>query len=184
MTIDPEMMKILSTLSLMHWIVVILFHVVLIAGLTFAFMRWFWRKQWRLHKNLKRPIMMITPTGMGDEKIPGTEMELERKLLKDNGFLNIEDGVTDYRSFSPPSNHCLVVIGYHPDMQGLDDVIMKINNLQIPVIIYTYGKNIDAISENHKNLLKTYPYILYANFQLTLMNHIFCTLASYPYDKK
>lgn len=181
---DTELIKTLSALSLTHWLLLVFYHIVIVGLLTFGFIRWFWRKQWRLYKNLKRSIMIVTPTGQANEKIPSTEMELERKMLKDNGFLNINDQVTDFRSFKPASNHCILVIGYHQDMQGLDELITKVKHLQIPVIIYTYGKNIGAIADKHMRLFNSYPLILYANFQLTLMNHIFSTLASYPYDKK
>ena len=178
-----ELIKILSILSLGHWVIIILTNIVLIAGVTLGFMHWFWRKQWRFHKNLRRPIMMITPTGPKGEKIPATEMELERKMLRDNGFLNIDDQVTDYRSFSPTSNHCLVVLGYHKDMQGLDDVLTKVKNLDVPIIIYTYGENSDAIAENHKDLLKIQGQIQSQTGEFTSMDDVIANMVK-AYRKK
>jgi len=179
-----NVMGLLENLSLLHWIIAGIVYVLSVGFGVFLATRWFWRTQRRLYRNLKRPVLIITPTDSQGGKIHGTEMEVEKKFLSDNGFLNIDDGPTDYRSFNPNHNHCVVVLGYHPNMQGLDEVLMKVKNSQVPLIVYTFGKNINVISETDKNKLDTYPLTLYANFQLTLANHIFTTLATYPYDQK
>ena len=109
-------------------------------------------------------------------------MRNEIKLLKDNGFLNINDEAGDFRSFDPSGRHCVVVLGYKQGMDGLDDVLNRMKSNHIPLIVYTYGNN--TVAGPDKSLLDGYPYALYANFPLTLLNHIFATVASYPYASK
>lgn len=128
--------------------------------------------------------MIITPTDKHNAQVLGKEMKVERNMLARNGFLKLDDRVTDYRSFDPQNNHCIVVLGYDPNMIGFDEVLNKVKHLQIPLIVYTFNKNVGVISSEHKQKLNSYPLTLYANFQLTLMNHIFATLGVYPYDKK
>ncbi len=128
--------------------------------------------------------MIITPTDKSNCQIRGKEIRIERDLLVRNEFLKLDSAVTDYRSFNPQNNHCLVVLGYDSKMGGLDEVLQKVKHSQIPLIVYTYGENIGVISDDHKELFDTYPLTIYANFQLTLLNHIFTTLAVYRYDKK
>lgn len=180
---EQQVIQFLTALSLVHWLILVTGYIISVAIAAALFLRWFLKKERRLYRNLKRPIMMITPTDMSNGQIPGKEMRLERNLLRRNGFLKLDSSVTDYRSFDPRDNHCLVILGYDPKMAGLDEILQKVKQLQIPLIIYTFGEN-NAISNGHKEKFDTYPLTLYANFQLTLMNHIFSTLAVYPYDKK
>jgi len=168
----------------MHWLTVVLVYILSVAAGAALFLRWFLQKERRLYRNLKRPIMVITPTDKTNKQIPRKEMAMERELLQRNGLLKIDGTVTDYRSFNPRNNHCLVVLGYDHQMTALEEVLQKVKQLQIPLIIYTYNANIGAISRAHKELLDTYPLVIFANFQLTLINHIFATLAVYPYDDK
>lgn len=149
----------------------------------FGFLRHFIRKEWRLYKNLQRPIMIITPSN-NNGAIPGKGMELEIEKLRESRLFNITDKMTDYRNFDPQDDYCLVVLGYDKDMIGLDEVIIKIKNLQIPLIVYTYGKNEGAFDPNDMAILNGYPWTFIANFKLTLINSIFNTLATYPYGKR
>lgn len=160
------------------------FIIILFLGVLYSFLRHFIRKEWRLYKNLQRPIMIITPS---DNKgsIKGKGMELEIEKLRENKLFNISEKMTDYRNFNPQDDYCLVILGYDKSMIGLDEILTKIKNLQIPLIVYTYGENnITALSADDKVKLDTYPWMLFANFSLTLMNSVFNTLATYPYGKR
>lgn len=183
METQHPIIQILSNLSLVNWIILSAFYFLTVIISTSLFSRCFLRRQWRFYKNLKRSVFIITPTDAIGSKIARTEMDLERKMLKQNGFLKIDDDVTDYRTFNPNNNHCIVVVGYHQNMKGLDEILIKVKYLQIPLIIYTYGENISVISESDKDKMGTYPLTIYANFQLTLLNQIFATLATFPYQK-
>lgn len=179
-----ETLQFLSTLSLAHWVILVAGYIVSVALGAALFLRRFLKKERRLYRNLKRPIMIITPTDESNGQIRGKEMLIERDLLTRNGFLKLDGAVSDYRSFNPLNNHCLVVLGYDSNMVGLGEVLQKVKQLQIPLIVYTYNTNVGVISDGHKQLFDSYPLTIYANFQLTLINHIFATLAVYPYDDK
>lgn len=178
-----QIIQILSGLSLTHWIILAAGYGISVAVSAVLFWRWFLRREFRLYRNLKRPVMVITPTDKHNVQIPGKDMRIEIDLLVRNGFLKIHNGLTDYRAFNPNTRHCVVVLGYDPKMSGMDDVLTKVKNLQIPLIVYTFGEN-NALSAEHRQKFASYPLTIFANFQLTLINHIFSTLAVYPYDKK
>jgi hypothetical protein len=149
----------------------------------FSFLKHFLRKEIRLYKNLRRPIVIITPS---DEqgKIRGTEMEMEIEKLRENKLFNVSDETTDYKNFNPQNDYCLVVLGYDKKMVGLDEILSKVKNLQIPLIVYTYGENVTALNPEDKTKFDSYPWVLFANFRLTLINSVFNTLATYPYGKR
>ncbi|MFZ2188349.1 MAG: hypothetical protein WAV73_02175 [Candidatus Moraniibacteriota bacterium] len=155
--------------------------VALVAGWQFSVH--FFRKEHRLYKNLKRPIVIITPSDNTGE-IRGKEMKMEIEKLKENNLFNVSEQMTDYKNFNPQNDHCLVILGYDKNMIGLDDVLNKIKMLQIPLIVYTYGENTNALDLDDKAKLDSYPWMIIANFKLTLINSIFNTLATYPYGKR
>lgn len=159
----------------------------IIGGLLISLAIWkfvwhFLQKELRLYRNLKRPIIVITPSDK-QGKIRGKEMEIEIEKLKENKLFNVFNGSTDYKNFNPKNDYCLVVLGYDKNMIGLDEILTKINNLQIPLIVYTYGENVTALNPEDKVKFDNYPWTLFANFKLTLINSIFNTLATYPYGK-
>lgn len=149
----------------------------------FGFLKFFLRKELRLYKNLQRTIFFIAPSD-GSGVIHGKEMNMEIERLKDSKFFNVSDRVSDYRNFNPQDGHGLVVLGYDKNMVGLDDILTKVKNLQIPLIVYTYGENALALNPADKEKFDSYPWALFANFKLTLMNSIFTTLATYSYGKR
>jgi len=175
---------ILGQVSLMQWLAYAILTIIgsVIGVISFVF--FFLKREKILYRNLKRPIMVIEPTNSKGDKIPGTSMEIEKQMLKDNGFLNVSKEVSSYQTFDPNTNHCLVVVGYHEEMAGLDKIISKAEQKGIPIIVYTYGANIDVIAKNDFNKLKESPWVLYANFKITLLNSIFSTLATFPYYKQ
>ena len=171
-------MEFLSSLSLAHWLISIVLPAFVVGC---GFVLWFNRRFWHLYRNLKRPIRVLTTINSDHEKILGTEMENEIKLLNSNGFLNVVNK-GNYESFNPDDEHCIVVIGYHKSMAGLNELMSMIRNKCIPLIVYTFKQNVNCISPEHKKLFDSYANLLYANFPLTLMNHIFSTVACYPYN--
>lgn len=175
-----QLINALSALSLIQWIIVSAVWLMTNALLLIAFVWWFFRRQWKFYKNLKRPVLIFPPIGENNIPIAGGEMKNELKLLKDNGFLNVKDESGNFKSFNPVGKHCVVVIGYKPGMLGLADILRRIQSNHVPLIVYTYGSN--AINGNDKKLIDEYPYSLLANFPLTLLNHIFATVSSFPYD--
>lgn len=174
-----QLVDVLSDLSLLQWLVVVLLWAGSHLLAYLAYTRWVLRRSWRLHQHLKRPIVLLQPINAAGDLMPGGDLSQVLRLLKKDGFLNVQDGVRDYRSFEPGEGHCLVVLGYQPGMAGIEDLLARIKTKHVPLLVYTYGSN--AVSGPDKVALDSYPYTLYANFPLTLLNSIFSTVASYPY---
>ncbi len=170
----------LADVSLAQWLIAALVLFVSHAVAYFVFIRWVMRRSWKLHQNLKRPIVLLRPTNPAGDTIPGGDLSSELGLLRRNGFLNVAEGIADFRTFNPSDDHCIVVLGYKSGMAGLQDILSRLKSHHVPLIVYTYGNN--AVVGSEKDLLATYPYMVYANFPLTLLGQVFSTVASYPYD--
>lgn len=178
-----DIYKLLETITFWHWLIFSAIWIVSHAIGYLVFAKWVLCKQWKLYKNLKRPVIILTPISEDRAPIVGGEMKNEISLLKSSGLLNISSADTNYQAFDPTGRHCVVVLGYMPGMAGLEDMMTRMKNNHVPLVVYTYGKN-TAVQGRDKELFDQYPYVLYANFPLTLLNHIFSTVASYPYDRK
>lgn len=147
----------------------------------YAFVAYFLRKEIRLFLNLRRPIFFIIPK-KGGSKVPAKEMEMEIDAIKKNGFFKVSTEVNDYQAFSPQKKYGLVVLGYDREMDGFDEIMSKVKQIQCPLIVYTYGKNTGEIMPEHLAVLNGYPWALISNFKLTLVNSVFTTLATFSYD--
>lgn len=178
---NQSLIDALSNISLLQWVIVALLWVVTNALIHLAFARWVFKRQWRLFQNLKRPVVILQPQQANGEVIPGGRLDVEIGMIRANGFLNVGDQPTDYRSFNPIGKHCVVVLGYRSGMVGLADILSRIKSNHVPLIVYSYG---EVISGPDEETLGSYPSALYANFPITLLNHIFATVASYPYERK
>lgn len=178
----PQIYDALSTLSLAQWVVAVILLIATHVIAYFVFIRWVMRRSWKLHQHLKRSVVLLRPITPSGDTLAGGDLSNELLLLQRNSFLNVRGGITDYRTFNPTHGHCLVVLGYKPEMAGIQDVLNRIKSKHVPLIVYTYGNN--AVTGPDKAALDTYPYTLYANFPLTLLNSIFSTVASYPYDRR
>ena len=175
-----QLWDLLGTISLLQGIVLGLLWVGGQAAIVYGFTRWVLRRSWHLHQHLGRPVILLQPIDEKGALVPGGDLSPILHLLKKNGFLNVRNGATDYRSFDPGTEHCLVVLGYLPGMAGLDDLLARIKTRHVPLIVYTFGNNM--IPPEDKKKLDNYPYMLPANFPLTLLNAIFATVASFPYS--
>jgi hypothetical protein len=168
-----------SAISTVQWLILGGIWLVTNIIVWFSFTRFLLRRQWKLYQHLKRPVVVF-PARDSAGTILGN-MDNEIQLLKDNGFLNISTRQGDYRSFDPKGKHCVVVLGYKSGMVGLDEMLSSLRFQQVPLIVYTYG---GSIVGDDKAKFDNYPWMLMANFPLTLLNHIFATVASYPYEQR
>jgi hypothetical protein len=176
----PQIYDALSAISLAQWVVVLIILLVSHGIAYLVFIRWALRRTWQLHQHLRRPIVLLQPINATGGLMPGGDLSETLRLLKKNGFLNVQDGVRDHRTFEPGKGHCIVVLGYQQGMAGIDDLLARIKTKHVPLVVYTYGNN--AVSGSDKAAFDSYPYTLYANFPLTLLNSIFATVSSYPYE--
>jgi hypothetical protein len=150
---------------------VILFFVYFVLGVVacFAFFTFFFRKEIRLFKNRKRPIMIF--------KSAGEDMEIETKLLRDNQLFNIPEEPTDkHQNIDRIKNHSLIIIGYSAGMTNFEDIFNGAKNAGIPVIIYSK----DKIPDDIFNKLRNYSWYSSCQVPLRLINDVFTILSTFP----
>jgi hypothetical protein len=150
---------------------VILFFVYFVLGVVacFAFFTFFFRKEIRLFKNRKRPIMIF--------KSAGEDMEIETKLLRDSQLFNIPEEPTDkHQNIDRIKNHSLIIIGYSAGMTNFEDIFNGAKNAGIPVIIYSK----DKIPDDIFNKLRNYSWYSSCQVPLRLINDVFTILSTFP----
>jgi hypothetical protein len=173
---------ILKEVHLIYWIIIVGICVAVNIIIFYSFARWFFRRQWRIYQNLRRRIIIIQPTDSEGQGMPGSDMRKEIQLLRESRLFNVISEPIDYHSFNPSGKHCIVVIGYKQGMAGIDNILNKIRTNHVPLIVYTYGPL--SVPASDKRKFDEYPYTLFANFPITLLNHIFSTVASFPYTNQ
>jgi hypothetical protein len=174
-----DFLSVAGDISTIYWLITLAVSGIIGAFSGYRFARFSFKRERYLYTNLKRPVVVIEPTDQAGGKIGSTELEEVKIMIKDNEFLSIDEGALSYKTFSPRNNHCLVVLGYVEGMAGLEEIMTKVKNLNIPLIVYTYGGHV--ASKEDKALFDTYAWTNYANYRTSLLNTIFGTLASWPY---
>lgn len=173
------LLEVLSNLALISWLVGIILGIGTGVLATLWFNRWLFKNQWRLYRNLKRPIIVLTPVS-NDTPMASGDMGEELLLLESNELLNITSGKHTYRNFNPAGKHCVVVLGYKEGMDGLKEIVESVRSNHVPLIVYTYGQSLSPGQD--KTILDGYSYTIYANFPMTLMSQIFSTVSCFPYE--
>lgn len=152
--------------------VFILLGTIVASGLVFTF--FIFRKQWRQHKNLKRPVKIFYAKGQS------LNMQVETRTLRDSGFFNIPEDPTDnYQDCHTISDHGLVIVGYTPGMQGLKDILDVVKAKRIPLIVYTK----ERLNEDDRLLLESYPWYSLCNVPLRVISDAYTILSTFPLPK-
>jgi hypothetical protein len=141
----------------------------------FGFLYFFFRKEIRLFKNRKRPIMIF--------KSAGNNMVLEVKLLRDCKFFNIPEEPTEApQNIDRIRNHSLVIIGYSSsmDISDFEKIYNGVKNAGIPVIVYSK----ERIPDDVFRMLRDYSYYSTCQVPLRLLNDVFTILSTFPQNKK
>ncbi len=141
--------------------------------LLISFLKFFLSKEFRLFQNVKRPIKII--------RTKKNLMENEIETLKRVGFFNLsEDPFFDHKNLDMIDGHSLVILGYSRDMNNFNDVIDKLENKKIPLIVYS----IDQLkTEDLAYLRNKYSWYSLCNFPLKLLNDVFTILSTFPFKK-
>lgn len=154
----------LDVYSLVAFIVYVLIAAILVV----LFALFFFRKELRLYKNCRRPIMIF--------KSSGEDMEIETKLLRDTKLFNIPEDPTDkHQNIDRIKNHSLIVIGYSPNMANFKNIYAGAKNYRLPVIVYTksdLGKVRDSLND--------YSFYSICQCPLRLLNDVFTILSTFP----
>lgn len=141
------------------------------------FLRFVFRKEYRLYKNLKRKIAVIVPDGASDDE----KMDYEMKLLKRAGYFCIEEPCL-FNAIEWDRDYGMVVLGYKTgNADALKKVVDRIGG-EFPLMIYTYG-DYGALGAEEKKILKDNLLYIVANIPLNFVNGVFTTLAVYKYGK-
>ena len=141
-------------------------------GIGVAFIVFFLKKEWRLFKNRRRPIMIF--------KSKDQNMGVAFNLLSDSKLFKIETPTENYQDSVRLDKHSLVIVGYTKKMQGLKGIIDEAKNKRVPVIIYAKPNEID---QEDMKILETYSYRSMCNTPLRLVNDVFTILSTYPNRK-
>ncbi len=142
--------------------------------LLISFLKFFLSKEFRLFRNIKRPIKIINTND--------NLMENEIATLKKVGFFNLsESPSSDHKNLDMIDKHSLVILGYSRNMNNFNDVIDKVENNKVPLIIYSK----DELKTEHLEYLRSkYSWYSICNFPLKLLNDVFTTLSTFPSKKK
>jgi hypothetical protein len=139
-----------------------------------VFLWWFFKKEIRLFRNRRRPIMIFYAKGSA------LNMGMETKTLRASGFFNIPEDPTDnFQECHRIEDHGLVIVGYSKGMQGLRDILDCVKAKRIPLIVYTK----DMLDPADKSLLETYPWYSLCNVPLRLVSDTFIILSTFPIPK-
>lgn len=174
---ETNNMDILSTLSLIHWLILIVISAVTGIIAAVSYFKLFYKREKIINNNLKRPIKIFFPPGNATKN-----MEMEYNLLSKSGLFNVEKPTSDFRDTVRISNHSLVILGCDEKMENFDSIFDKSAAQKIPILIYTFGDN-KALQPKHWEKLNTYPYYSVCNTPLRLTSDVFTMLSTFPNEK-
>ena len=138
---------------------------------------WIYKRNKKLHQNLKRPIYLY--------EMQKDNLERVRDILAETE-LNPQDTKTDIKfldSLNGKSSVCIV--GYYhtstSDKQ-IKDIIDKLQNKKIPLIVYAPKSQI--IDSNTYFVIQNYSYSEICNSPLRLVTLINSICQTFPYEKR
>ncbi len=135
----------------------------------FAWGRFFHKKEKRLFKNIRRPMLVI-----GTEDKPMTH---ESQLLRRVGFFNITNPAPESRAADLMNGNRLVVIGYTPNSTIFQELFKAAKQREIPVIVYAGPTR---ILPEDMELLQSYSHHSMCNTPLRLISDVFALMSTYP----
>jgi hypothetical protein len=138
-----------------------------------SFLKFFLSKEFRLFQNVKRPIKIINTND--------NLMENEIATLKKVGFFNLSEGPSsDHKNLDMIDEHSLVILGYSRNMDNFNDIVDKVENNKVPLIVYSK----DQLKTEHLEYLRNkYSWYSICNFPLKLLNDVFTILSTFPSKK-
>jgi len=130
------------------------------------------KKEWRLFKNISRPIGIIAT-----EDKPMTH---EAKLLERVGFFNVGAPSSDSRAVDLLNGNRLIIIGYSPNSSTFKTAFNAAKEREIPVIVYAGPTR---IVDEDMTLLQSYSHHSMCNTPLRLISDVFALMSTYPEEK-
>ncbi len=139
---------------------------------------WFvFRRQWRLFKNISKPLIFINLTDVADG------MSVEAAMLKKSGFFSTPEVSSDPRSIDLIDRQSLIILGVGDttNLERFKEIYTKIKGLTKPVIIYTLGNRDTSFLRDNNTLVKSYSFHTIATTPLRLVSDIFTILSTFPH---
>jgi hypothetical protein len=148
----------------------------LVAGFAgaWAYAKFFYKKERRLFKNIRRPICLFATSD--------TDLKREHKILKRAGFFNvgnISDDISE-ADFIRDKENRLIIIGYSPGNANFKAIYDAAKNANTPVVVYS-GPN--RILPDDMQYIQGYSFHSIANTPLRLISDVFALMSTYPEDK-
>lgn len=142
----------------------------------FAFLRFFFHKEIKLFKHLKRKIYLL--------KTGTSTLETERELLQKNGLFVVSDRVMDLNSdlslLQTLDSFAIFVVGYSTEYANYQSIIDHAKSNCIPVIVIAKPDEI----KDHMTIFRQYIYFEMCNTPARLLSTIFNLSLITPYEKK
>ena len=140
---------------------------------------------WRIAKNLGRPIFIFCPEGGKRHDGQSINMKREISVLRNSGYFKIPiDVCSDAKSIEPNDikNAGMVIMGYHPEMINFDEIVRLAQQHNKPLMIYTFELGV-RLTEEHHRVLQDYKWYTLSSMPLRLVSDAFAIMASFNYDK-
>ena len=136
----------------------------------YVFLRFIYRKEIRLFKNARRPIMIF--------KCEGMDMEVETQMLRDIGFFNVEEQpCSNFQMADRITDHGLVIVAYAEGIQHFDDILSRVQAAKVPLIVYTKTTVPNEVIAK----IRGYSWCLLCQYPLRLVNDVFGILYTFPH---
>lgn len=138
---------------------------------TWAWFRWWLKREIRLVKNLKRPILVL---GTAEQPLDHEVELLKRTEL----FPHIEGPNKDPRGADLLNGKRLVILGYSPD-EHFREAYRAAKSREIPVLIFAEPDQIKRESGDME-LIRSYSHHCLCNTPLRLVSDVFAVMSTYP----
>lgn len=133
----------------------------------------FYKKERRLFRNLKRKVYFL--------RIDGStcNLEKEQNLICENGLFKAEKSVRQYSNglIETIEGKVVLVVSYSPSFLDYANLIVSLKNKKIPVIILAKPRE---ITPEHENIFADYPYLQVCNYTSRLLTSLFDICAVTP----
>ncbi len=150
-----------------------------VAVITISFLTFIFKKERKLFKNLRKPIMLISLSENSQNN-----MDDEYKQLRKVGFFkNIEQPSLSTRNTQTINNHSLIILGIDKEVEVsmFKEVYEQIAAQKKPVIIYTFGDS-KVLQAEHWEIINKYLWYSVCNTPLRLNADVFSILSTQTYD--
>jgi hypothetical protein len=138
---------------------------------TWAWCRWWLKREIRLIKNLNRPILIL---GTEDQPLDHEVDLLKRTEL----FPHLEGPKPDPRSVDLLNGKRLAIIGYSPN-EHFRNAYKAAQVREIPVLVYAAPDQISRESGDME-LIRSYSHHSLCNTPLRLVSDVFALMSTYP----